>query len=489
MDTDDALIAGLTADLDGTFEALVLAHQDRLYSIALRVAGRPGRCRGGRPGRLRPGLPGAGRLRRGPDPRAPAPAVAGHDRPEPVPIPTDARRPATRATAVAGRSPLPLAAEPRAGAATGPAAVADRRAERRALGGPAPPTLPPAHREAVVLRHVDGLSYPEVAIALGRPEGTVKAQVHRGLAQLRAAYEAGAAPASRGDDRMTTDDRILEAAMADLATTAPDHPRPGRPRRGRPGRPLRPDRLPDRAARRGLERARRLGGGGGPRRRDVRARTTGPDRAPGLRRRTAARPSSRPAIDAPARRRPAGPDRPGPARPHASSSATSGRRPSRSRAARSGRTAGSPPRSAARRRSGPSGRRSATTRCRSSSRATASSARTARSASTRSAARPTSGRSCAAEGLDPDGLEDLARAGVRYVGSDTTHIVCLPTCHNAKRITAPHRVPFRSLAERRGRRLSAVPGLPAGLRRRARRGLTRPAGPDVRTVDTGRDRP
>jgi O-6-methylguanine DNA methyltransferase len=51
-----------------------------------------------------------------------------------------------------------------------------------------------------------------------------------------------------------------------------------------------------------------------------------------------------------------------------------------------------------------------------------------------------------AEGLDPDGLESEARAGVRYVGSDTTHVVCLPTCHAAKRITAPHRVPFRSFA-------------------------------------------
>lgn len=51
-----------------------------------------------------------------------------------------------------------------------------------------------------------------------------------------------------------------------------------------------------------------------------------------------------------------------------------------------------------------------------------------------------------AEGLDPVELEGLARAGVRFVGSDTTHIVCLPTCHNAKRITEPHRMPFRSLA-------------------------------------------
>ena len=51
----------------------------------------------------------------------------------------------------------------------------------------------------------------------------------------------------------------------------------------------------------------------------------------------------------------------------------------------------------------------------------------------------------AAEGLDPDELEGLARAGIRYMGSDTTRIYCLPTCHNAKRITPSHRVPFRSI--------------------------------------------
>lgn len=51
----------------------------------------------------------------------------------------------------------------------------------------------------------------------------------------------------------------------------------------------------------------------------------------------------------------------------------------------------------------------------------------------------------AAEGLDPDAMESAARTGMRYLGSDTTHIVCLPTCHNAKRITSAHRVPFRSL--------------------------------------------
>jgi O-6-methylguanine DNA methyltransferase len=48
------------------------------------------------------------------------------------------------------------------------------------------------------------------------------------------------------------------------------------------------------------------------------------------------------------------------------------------------------------------------------------------------------------EGLDPDGMEALARSGVRYFGSDTTRIMCLPTCRHAKRVTDPHRMLFRS---------------------------------------------
>jgi O-6-methylguanine DNA methyltransferase len=52
----------------------------------------------------------------------------------------------------------------------------------------------------------------------------------------------------------------------------------------------------------------------------------------------------------------------------------------------------------------------------------------------------------ATEGLDADELEELARAGIRYVGSDTTRIYCLPSCHNARRISDRHRVPFRSAA-------------------------------------------
>jgi O-6-methylguanine DNA methyltransferase len=56
----------------------------------------------------------------------------------------------------------------------------------------------------------------------------------------------------------------------------------------------------------------------------------------------------------------------------------------------------------------------------------------------------------AAEGLDPDEFESLSRAGVRYIGSDTTRIYCLPACHRAQRISDAHRVPFRSAAAAEG---------------------------------------
>jgi RNA polymerase sigma-70 factor, ECF subfamily len=191
MDTDSTLITALARDLDGSFESLVLAHQDRLFSIALRMLGdrhdaeeaaqdafvrahralatyEPGRIL---ELRLRPWLATIvlnlcrSRLAR----RASRSAVA---RP---PISLDATELGTL--------------EPRADAAAEPAATVARRDDRDTWAALLL-TLPPAYRTAVVLRHVDGLSYPEVATALDRPEGTVKAQVHRGLALLRTAFEA-----------------------------------------------------------------------------------------------------------------------------------------------------------------------------------------------------------------------------------------------------------------------------------------------------------
>jgi RNA polymerase sigma-70 factor (ECF subfamily) len=44
-------------------------------------------------------------------------------------------------------------------------------------------------RTAVVLRHVVGMGIDDIAAATGRPSGTVKADIHRGLARLRQAME------------------------------------------------------------------------------------------------------------------------------------------------------------------------------------------------------------------------------------------------------------------------------------------------------------
>lgn len=51
------------------------------------------------------------------------------------------------------------------------------------------------------------------------------------------------------------------------------------------------------------------------------------------------------------------------------------------------------------------------------------------------------------EGVELEELERLARTGVRYFGSDSTHIYCFPTCRHARRVTARHLVTFRSAVE------------------------------------------
>ena len=74
-------------------------------------------------------------------------------------------------------------------AADGPVLLAERREEGR-FWLSLLEAVPHRYRLAVALRHVEGLSYHELAEALDRPLGTVKSDVHRGVSLLRAAYEA-----------------------------------------------------------------------------------------------------------------------------------------------------------------------------------------------------------------------------------------------------------------------------------------------------------
>jgi RNA polymerase sigma-70 factor (ECF subfamily) len=193
MVMDGPLLADLATDLDATFERLVLAHQDRLYSIALRILGDPRdaeeiaqdalvrayRALGTydaariRELRLRPWLATIAinlcrnRARRRTAILVPLEPPAGSQ-------PGDRGRVAA-ASAIADPGAGPLES------------VVRHDSARRWAGLVA--SLPPLYRMPIVLRHVDGLSYDEMSTVLGRPEGTLKAQVHRGLALLRDAYQ------------------------------------------------------------------------------------------------------------------------------------------------------------------------------------------------------------------------------------------------------------------------------------------------------------
>jgi RNA polymerase sigma factor (sigma-70 family) len=174
--TDEALAARLAVDLDGSFEALVDAHAGRLFSIALRFIG----DRSDAEEAAQDALVRAYR------------ALTGYDearireirlRPWLATIVLNVCRNRARVRRV---STVELAFDPSAEPVVDPVARSDEKAGWALLLA----TLPPAQRAAVVLHHVDGLSYAQMAEALGRPEGTLKAQVHRGLAALRDALVA-----------------------------------------------------------------------------------------------------------------------------------------------------------------------------------------------------------------------------------------------------------------------------------------------------------
>jgi RNA polymerase sigma factor (sigma-70 family) len=74
--------------------------------------------------------------------------------------------------------------------APGPEAGALRRLELDELACRVA-ALPARYRDALVLRHVQELSYAEVAEALDQPIGTVKSNVHRGLQLLRGEKDHG----------------------------------------------------------------------------------------------------------------------------------------------------------------------------------------------------------------------------------------------------------------------------------------------------------
>ena len=195
MSSDETLVRGLANDLDGSFEGLVRAYQDRLYSFALRVTRNPQdaeeiaqdafvrayralasygaeriRALALRAWLYRITLNVARNRLRGKRPR-----IVSLDEPS---------RPRSAGGGGDGDGDGKSSWEPSDDPSQRPDALYEesrRRADIATLVG----RLPKRYREPIVLRYVEGLRLDEVAQVLRQPLGTAKSNVHRGIVALR----------------------------------------------------------------------------------------------------------------------------------------------------------------------------------------------------------------------------------------------------------------------------------------------------------------
>ena len=185
--SDTTVLDGLADDLDAGFGAFVRAHSGPVYSTALRLSG----SRAEADDLAQETFVRAYRsLRRFDAERV----CALESRPWLLTITLNLWRNRLRHAARRPREaqgvPGAEVVDPR----PGPEVAAEESEASRALVGLLG-QLPEHHRVPVVLRHVGGLSYAEIASTLGCPEGTAKANVARGLKRLREL--AGATPHPR----------------------------------------------------------------------------------------------------------------------------------------------------------------------------------------------------------------------------------------------------------------------------------------------------
>ena len=209
---EPTLLAALADDLDLAFEGLVRSRQDRVFSIALRILGDPTdaedvaqdafvrayRALGAWP---------AARIRELRLDAWLATIVVNTARSRIRRRSRTAARESRRSSTSSTIRGPPRPRRPMAGW-PGP------RRPRRGRSGSSPCPSATGRRSSCATSTAS--SYDEIAEALGRPEGTVKAQVHRGLGQLRAMLEA--------------EDRADQAAPADTASvgrsSGPNHQPP-----------------------------------------------------------------------------------------------------------------------------------------------------------------------------------------------------------------------------------------------------------------------
>ena len=188
MAHEGSLEADLARDLDGSFERLVLAYQDRLYAFALRFCGN----REDAEEVAQDAFVRAYRaLKTYPADRVRALALRAWLYRIALNVARNRyrrKRPRTVSLESASRS-IDGGDD---GVAFDPPASAEDRPDRRFESGRQRAdmavliaALPPRFREALILRYVEGLPIAEVAAVLKQPLGTAKSNVHRAINALR----------------------------------------------------------------------------------------------------------------------------------------------------------------------------------------------------------------------------------------------------------------------------------------------------------------
>ena len=176
----DDLTARLAADLDGAFGDFVREHQSLVFGVALRVVS----DRASAEDVAQEAFVKAYRALK----RFPADRTLGlQARPWLARIALNAGR--THLRNRHGHADLAEVADALPARDDSPLRLSERRDDQR-MWARLLAALPDRYRLAVALRHVDGLSYEELAETLNKPVGTCKSDVHRGVALLRAAYDA-----------------------------------------------------------------------------------------------------------------------------------------------------------------------------------------------------------------------------------------------------------------------------------------------------------
>ena len=184
MSDDLGLAARLASDLDSHFEELVRTFQDRLYGFALRLTASPQDAEESTQDSF---VRAYRALQRYPDDRVSTLRL----KPWLYQITLNVvrnrvRRPDLQRVSLECPAVANGLQTQRADEQPEHASLASETQTQlaRAIG-----RLPERYAAAVVLRHVQGLSYTEAAEILDQPVGTTKSDVHRGLSLLRAALE------------------------------------------------------------------------------------------------------------------------------------------------------------------------------------------------------------------------------------------------------------------------------------------------------------